>query len=50
MGATVPIGLMFRNAIAAETVFFSFSTADEDYHAQRVLPQDLFAVSLALTP
>ena len=33
MGATVPIGLIFRNAIAAETVFFSFSTADEDYHA-----------------
>src|SRR5262245_37463245 len=27
------IGLIFRNAIAAETVFFSFSTADEDYHA-----------------
>jgi acetylornithine deacetylase/succinyl-diaminopimelate desuccinylase-like protein len=33
MGATVPIGLIFRNAIGAETVFFSFSTADEDYHA-----------------
>jgi acetylornithine deacetylase/succinyl-diaminopimelate desuccinylase-like protein len=33
MGATVPIGLIFRNAIDAETVFFSFSTADEDYHA-----------------
>jgi acetylornithine deacetylase/succinyl-diaminopimelate desuccinylase-like protein len=33
MGATVPIGLLFRNAIGAETVFFSFSTADEDYHA-----------------
>jgi hypothetical protein len=32
MGATVPIGLIFRNAIQAETVFFSFSTADEDYH------------------
>ena len=31
--ATVPIGLIFRNAIGAETVFFSFSTADEDYHA-----------------
>jgi acetylornithine deacetylase/succinyl-diaminopimelate desuccinylase-like protein len=33
MGATVPIGLIFRDAIQAETVFFSFSTADEDYHA-----------------
>jgi acetylornithine deacetylase/succinyl-diaminopimelate desuccinylase-like protein len=33
MGATVPIGLIFRNAIGAETVFFSFSTSDEDYHA-----------------
>src|SRR5262245_5050065 len=32
MGATLPIGLIFRNAIAAETVFFSFSTVDEDYH------------------
>jgi acetylornithine deacetylase/succinyl-diaminopimelate desuccinylase-like protein len=33
MGATVPIGLIFRDAIGAEIVFFSFSTADEDYHA-----------------
>jgi acetylornithine deacetylase/succinyl-diaminopimelate desuccinylase-like protein len=33
MGATVPVGLIFRAAIGAETVFFSFSTADEDYHA-----------------
>jgi acetylornithine deacetylase/succinyl-diaminopimelate desuccinylase-like protein len=33
MGATVPIGLIFRDAIGAEVVFFSFSTADEDYHA-----------------
>ncbi len=33
MGATIPIGLIFRAAIGAETVFFSFSTADEDYHA-----------------
>jgi len=33
MGATIPIGLIFRDAIGAETVFFSFSTADEDYHA-----------------
>src|SRR6266481_6436583 len=33
MGATIPIGLIFREAIGAETVFFSFSTSDEDYHA-----------------
>jgi acetylornithine deacetylase/succinyl-diaminopimelate desuccinylase-like protein len=33
MGATVPVGQIFREAIGAETVFFSFSTADEDYHA-----------------
>ena len=33
MGATIPIGLIFRQALGVETVFFSFSTADEDYHA-----------------
>jgi acetylornithine deacetylase/succinyl-diaminopimelate desuccinylase-like protein len=33
MGATIPIGLIFRHGVGAETVFFSFSTADEDYHA-----------------
>ena len=33
MGATIPIGLIFREAIGAEIVFFSFSTSDEDYHA-----------------
>src|SRR5262249_44021679 len=33
MGATIPIGLIFRHGVNAETVFFSFSTADEDYHA-----------------
>ncbi len=33
MGATIPIGHIFRAALGAETVFFSFSTADEDYHA-----------------
>ena len=41
MGATVPIGLIFREAIGAETVFFSFSTADEDYHA----PNEFFRLS-----
>ena len=33
MGATVPIGSVFRNQLGAPTVFFSFSTSDEDYHA-----------------
>ena len=39
MGATIPIGLIFRQ-IGAETVFFSFSTADEDFHA----PNEFFRV------
>lgn len=33
MGATIPIGTVFRRHLGAGTVFFSFSTADEDYHA-----------------
>jgi acetylornithine deacetylase/succinyl-diaminopimelate desuccinylase-like protein len=33
MGATIPIGGIFRRTLGIETVFFSFSTADEDYHA-----------------
>jgi acetylornithine deacetylase/succinyl-diaminopimelate desuccinylase-like protein len=33
MGATIPIGGVFRDALGAPTVFFSFSTSDEDYHA-----------------
>ena len=33
MGATVPIGAVFKDVLGAPTVFFSFSTADEDYHA-----------------
>ena len=39
MGATIPIGAAFRRILGIETVFFSFSTADEDFHgAERVLP------------
>lgn len=41
MGATIPIGLIFREALGAETVFFSFSTADEDYHA----PNEFFRLT-----
>ncbi|MBW4023114.1 MAG: dipeptidase [Proteobacteria bacterium] len=33
MGATVPIGGIFRHRLGIETVFFSFATSDEDYHA-----------------
>jgi acetylornithine deacetylase/succinyl-diaminopimelate desuccinylase-like protein len=33
MGATVPIGTVFEKQLGVPTVFFSFSTADEDYHA-----------------
>jgi acetylornithine deacetylase/succinyl-diaminopimelate desuccinylase-like protein len=32
MGATIPIGGIFRRTLGIETVFFSFSTADEDFH------------------
>jgi acetylornithine deacetylase/succinyl-diaminopimelate desuccinylase-like protein len=41
MGATIPIGLIFREALGAETIFFSFSTADEDYHA----PNEFFRLT-----
>ncbi|UVK47530.1 dipeptidase [Mesorhizobium sp. AR07] len=33
MGATIPIGTAFRKQLERETIFFSFSTSDEDYHA-----------------
>ncbi|MGH6920735.1 MAG: dipeptidase, partial [Geminicoccaceae bacterium] len=33
MGATLPVADIFRRRLGAETVFFSFATADEDYHA-----------------
>ena len=33
MGATIPIGDVFKTHLDADTVFFSFSTSDEDYHA-----------------
>ncbi|MBW6422306.1 dipeptidase [Rhizobium sp. XQZ8] len=33
MGATIPIGSAFRNHLGCASIFFSFSTADEDYHA-----------------
>ena len=33
MGATIPIGSAFRRHLGCASIFFSFSTADEDYHA-----------------
>ncbi len=33
MGATIPIGEVFKRHLGIGTVFFSFSTSDEDYHA-----------------
>jgi acetylornithine deacetylase/succinyl-diaminopimelate desuccinylase-like protein len=33
MGGTVPVTSTFRDALGVDTVFFSFSTADEDIHA-----------------
>lgn len=33
MGATIPIGGVFEKHLGVGTIFFSFSTSDEDYHA-----------------
>jgi acetylornithine deacetylase/succinyl-diaminopimelate desuccinylase-like protein len=33
MGATIPIGEIFRRVLGIDTIFFSFATSDEDYHA-----------------
>ncbi|HEY1913747.1 MAG TPA: dipeptidase [Vicinamibacterales bacterium] len=40
MGGTVPISELFQRHMGLETVFFSFSTADEDFHA----PNEFFRV------
>ena len=40
MGGTVPIVELFQRHLGLETVFFSFSTADEDFHA----PNEFFRV------
>ncbi len=40
MGGTVPIGELFERHMGLSTVFFSFSTADEDFHA----PNEFFRV------
>ena len=40
MGGTVPIAELLQRHMGLDTVFFSFSTADEDYHA----PNEFFRV------
>lgn len=40
MGGTVPITEIFQRRLGLDTVFFSFSTADEDFHA----PNEFFRV------
>jgi acetylornithine deacetylase/succinyl-diaminopimelate desuccinylase-like protein len=40
MGGTVPIAELFERYMGLQTVFFSFSTADEDYHA----PNEFFRI------
>ncbi len=40
MGGTLPISELFTRHLGLETVFFSFSTADEDYHA----PNEFFRI------
>ena len=40
MGGTVPISDLFKRHMGLDTVFFSFSTADEDFHA----PNEFFRV------
>ena len=39
-GGTVPIAELFQRLMGLDTVFFSFSTADEDYHA----PNEFFRI------
>jgi acetylornithine deacetylase/succinyl-diaminopimelate desuccinylase-like protein len=41
IGATLPIADAFKRYLGADTVFFSFSTADEDYHA----PNEFFRLN-----
>jgi acetylornithine deacetylase/succinyl-diaminopimelate desuccinylase-like protein len=40
MGSTLPVSDLFRHVLGIHTVFFSFSTADEDFHS----PNEFFRV------
>ncbi len=41
MGSTLPVSEIFKGALGIDTVFFSFSTADEGFHA----PNEFFRLS-----
>jgi acetylornithine deacetylase/succinyl-diaminopimelate desuccinylase-like protein len=41
MGGTLPVSEIFRRVLGIDTVFFSFSTADEDFHA----PNEFFRLA-----
>ncbi|MCA1599589.1 MAG: M20/M25/M40 family metallo-hydrolase, partial [Chloroflexi bacterium] len=41
IGGTLPIAEIFKRTLDIDTVFFSFSTADEDFHA----PNEFFRAS-----
>ena len=41
MGGTLPVSEMFKRVLGIDTVYFSFSTADEDFHA----PNEFFRLS-----
>jgi acetylornithine deacetylase/succinyl-diaminopimelate desuccinylase-like protein len=40
MGGTIPVAELFKRHLGLDTVFFSFSTADEDFHA----PNEFFRI------
>ena len=40
MGGTVPVAEIFQRLMGLDTVYFSFSTGDEDFHA----PNEFFRV------
>ena len=40
MGSTLPVSELFKRLLGMDTVFFSFSTADEDFHS----PNEFFRV------
>jgi acetylornithine deacetylase/succinyl-diaminopimelate desuccinylase-like protein len=40
MGSTLPVSELFKRLLGLDTVFFSFSTADEDFHS----PNEFFRV------
>jgi acetylornithine deacetylase/succinyl-diaminopimelate desuccinylase-like protein len=41
MGSTLPVSELFKRLLGIDTVFFSFSTADEDFHS----PNEFFRIN-----